>query len=379
MTTDALQSSVAAPSLAAPRCVIIAGGGTGGHLIPGLAVARELRRSGVEHVVFVGTERGIEARLVPSAGFELRLIHIQGLNRVSLRRKFQALAALPQAVRDCLAILRESRAEAVFGLGGYASGPMLLAALLRRLPIVAFEPNANSGMANRLLARWITCAAIAFEETRNDFPCTRLTGVPVRPEFFNLPATAPHQPLRILAFGGSQGARALNRVLPATATLWRQQGLGVSLIHQTGGHDYNDVRAAYDQAGLREVQVQAFIEDMPEAMGWADLVICRSGGSTLAELAAAGRPSVLIPFPGAADDHQMRNARAFAALGSAEIMPQKDLSAEKLAALVRDLTVAPGRLCDMAGAARRFARPQAAAAMAALLCRAARHESLHQE
>lgn len=370
--------------------VVIAGGGTGGHLIPGLAVARELAARGCGQIVFVGTERGIEARMVPAAGFPLRLVTVGGLKNLTWRRRLRTMLDLPRAVGQSLRILRETQAQVVLGIGGYASGPALLAAALLRIPVVVLEVNAKTGLANRLAAPWVRRAAVSFPETAKDFRCATVTGVPVREAFFQVPPARHGRPLHLLVFGGSQGARAINRAAVAAAAQWQRQGLAVSVLHQTGSADYNEVRGGYAAAGVAagdaetarilpadewaegvQVQTAAFIDDMPGAMAWADMVVCRSGASTLAELAAAARASILVPFPGAADNHQWKNADAYRRAGAARLLEQRELTGETLAAAVAELTAAPERLRQMESAVRGFAHPGAAEVIAGLLAQAA--------
>lgn len=366
---------------------VIAGGGTGGHLIPGLAVAGELRARGAGRILFIGTERGVEAKLVPAAGYDLHLIAVGGLKNVGWRSVARTLSALPRAVLDCRRVLRASGAAAVLGVGGYASGPALAAAAWLGVPIVVLETNAQTGLANRLAARWVRTAAVTFPQTARDFPRAVVTGVPVRDAFFHLPPPVAHTPPVVLAFGGSQGARAVNDALLAAAGIWDAKGWVVHLIHQTGAREYNRVLDAYRQAGLTvgagqagtarmsgggfRVELHPFIEDMAAAMERAEVVISRAGASSLAELAAAGRAAILIPFPGAADDHQRRNARAYATAGAAAVIDQSELDGARLAAAVEALAGSPPRRAAMEAAARAWARPGAAAALADLLYAAA--------
>ena len=367
---------------------MIAGGGTGGHLIPGLAVARELDARGCGHITFVGTERGIEARMVPAAGFALRLITVGGLKNLNWRRRLRTLLDLPLAVRQSIHVLRETRAQVVLGIGGYASGPALLAAGLLGIPVVVLEVNARTGLANRLASPWVRMAAVGFPETAKDFRHATVTGVPVRDAFFQVPAARHEGRLHLLIFGGSQGARAVNRAAVAASTVWHRPGAAVSVLHQTGTADYNEVLGGYSDAGIQadegdaaerpederadglQVQVVPFIDDMPGAMAWADIVVCRSGASTLAELAAAGRASILIPFPGAADNHQWKNAEAYRRAGAARLLEQRNLTGETLAAAVAQLAADPNALLQMESAVRSFAHPSAAESIVDLMAQA---------
>jgi len=342
--------------------IVIAGGGTGGHLMPGLAVARALAP---ERPVFIGTARGLEAKLVPAAGFELRLIAIGGLMGTGWRRQTRTLARLPAAVAASARILKEVRAGVVLGIGGYASGPVLMAAGLMRVPIVLLEVNARTGMANRWAARWAKVAAVNFPETARDFRRAEITGIPVRKEFFSLPMPAPNPLPLVLVTGGSQGAHALNQAVRAMAP-----SASFGILHQTGTSDAAACVSAYAALGGR-VSATAFLDDMPAAMAQADLVVCRAGASTLGELAAARRPAILVPFPGAADQHQLRNAEALARAGAAVLLDQRELTPERLAQECTALVAAPQRLAALRTAIADFAHPDAANRIAALVRQAA--------
>ena len=350
---------------------VIAGGGTGGHVIPALAIARELRERFRAEVLFVGTARGLENRLVPAAGFELRLIEVGALNRVSLATKLRTLTALPRAILASSQILGQYRPEVVLGVGGYASGPAMLAAALRSMPTLVFEPNVVPGFANRVVAPMVTLAAVQFEQTAHCFRRAVITGVPVRREFFQVPPYSPSRhPPTVLVFGGSQGATALNRVMVESLAALGQQIPGLHIIHQTGERDYNEAQGAYLRSGI-SAEVYPFIDDMPGVFARADLLVCRSGASTVAEITAAGRPAVFVPFPKAADDHQLRNAEALASAGAAELIVEAELSSERLVQTVATVLHDRGRLARMAEAARRLAHPRAAQEIAELAARLA--------
>jgi UDP-N-acetylglucosamine--N-acetylmuramyl-(pentapeptide) pyrophosphoryl-undecaprenol N-acetylglucosamine transferase len=373
------------------KTVVIAGGGTGGHLIPGLAVAGELVSAGVQRIVFIGTSRGIETSLVPQAGFELRLIEVGGLKNVGLRRGLATLWSIPKSILESRRILNDVGAQVVFGIGGYASGPVLVAAALVGVPVAVLEVNAKTGLANRLASRWVRSAAVNFPETARDFPHAVVTGVPVRAEFFA--ESAPDQTAfgprdsrpRVLVFGGSRGARAINAAIVETARIWSDSSWGVHLIHQTGAAEYNLVHERYVAAGITplplngperadsalEVRLAPFIENMAPLVSAADIIICRSGASTLGELAAAGKGALLIPFPQAADNHQLRNARAFERAGAAVVLEQAELTPEHLAKQVRDLAASTEQLARFGVSARKFARPDAAKVIARLVLQAA--------
>src|SRR5579871_2624599 len=347
------------------KTFLMAGGGTGGHVIPGLAVARELRKRG-HHVFFVGTDRGYEARLVPAEGFELKRIEVGALNRVSLQRRVKTLARLPLTTIGCGRFLR--RTAAVFSMGGYVAGPPVMAALLRRVPVVVMEPNAVPGFTNRVIGRWVTRALISFPETAARFPAGRseLTGLPVRDEFFAIPPKPRGPVLNVLITGGSQGSRTLNAAGRQSWPLFRKNGLPVRIVHQSGLSGCEELRAAFAESGL-DGEVVPFIQDMPAAFRAADLVVCRSGAGAVSELAAAGKPSILVPFPFAADDHQTRNAEAFDKAGAARLVRDADLTGETFVSVVAALARQQGALERMGSAARQFARPGAAARAADIL------------
>lgn len=341
--------------------IAIAGGGTGGHLMPGLAVARALSEAAAHEIVFVGTARGLEARLVPAAGFALRLIQIGGLKSGGRRRQLATLWQLPRAIAQSARLLRQRRARVVLGIGGYASGPVLAAAALLGIPIVVLEVNASTGLANRLAARWVKAAAVNFPETAHDFPRARVevTGIPVRPEFFQ--RREPAAPPLVLVFGGSQGAHALNQVVAAMAPQ-----VSFRILHQTGARDYDAIAAAYAPLGER-AQAVPFIEDMAGAMAAASVVVCRSGASTLGEIAAAGKAAILVPLPNSTDQHQLRNAQAYARAGAALLAEQAQLTAASLAASLGALLEGEDRRALLESAVAQFAHPQAANAIAGLV------------
>jgi UDP-N-acetylglucosamine--N-acetylmuramyl-(pentapeptide) pyrophosphoryl-undecaprenol N-acetylglucosamine transferase len=349
---------------------ILAGGGTGGHVIPALAIAQELRSRYAAQVIFVGTARGIENRLVPAAGFGLELVQVGALKNVGLATRARTLFDLPRAVVRSWRVLKDFRAQVVIGVGGYASGPAMLAAALAGVPTLAFEPNFVPGFANRVVAPMVNAAAVHFPETARWFRGAVVTGVPVRRRFFEIPPRPAEAPPTLLAFGGSQGATALNRVLAASLPALIHALPGLHILHQTGERDYNDAQAAYLQAGI-SAEVSPFIDDMPGAVARADLLLCRSGASTVAEVMAAGKPAVFVPFPRAADDHQRRNAEALAQAGAAVVIPEAELTAEHLVETVSRLMGNRARLAAMGAAARRLAHPDAAGAIAEMAARLA--------
>lgn len=341
---------------------VMAGGGSGGHVIPALAVARELRARG--HTAhFIGTRRGIEARLVPDGGFPIDWIEIGGLKRVGLRKTVSSLAALPGSVVQAARLLHRASPAAVFSTGGYVAGPVLLSALWLRIPVVVMEPNAIPGFTHRKLARFVARALVSFPETARWFPPGRaeLTGLPVREEFFSLPAPSFEEPLTVLITGGSQGSRTLNRAAEQSWPLWRKGS--VRLIHQTGwlgGTVALEERLARFRAAGIPGEMQAFLDDMPGAFAQAGLIVSRAGMGAVSEIAAAGRPSILVPLPTASDQHQLRNAEALAKTGAALLVKDQELSGARLVAEVIKLLDTGGRLEAMGKAARAFARPGAA-------------------
>ena len=342
---------------------ILAGGGTGGHVIPALAIADELKKQYDAEVLFIGTSRGIETRLVPAAGYPLRLVQVGALNKVSLKTRLKTFFGLPGAVFEARGILKEFRPGVVIGVGGYASGPAMLAAILGRVPTVAFEPNVVPGFANRMIARWVSGAAVHFAETEKFFRRAKVTGVPVRQAFFALPHSLAGR--NLLVFGGSQGAKAINRVMMAALPELVTRVPGIHVVHQTGEHDFQAAQAAYSSLG-NVVEVHRFIDDMPGFFSRADLILCRSGASTVAEIAAAGKPAVFVPFPRAADDHQKRNAQALQQAGAAVMLEECNLTPASLVETISGLFADPAGLQAMALAAQKLAHPDAARAIAAM-------------
>lgn len=343
--------------------LVIAGGGTGGHLYPGIAVARELMRQvPTARVSFAGTSRGLEARVVPNEGFELDVIRSAGLKGKSIAARLRGAAMLLPSLFDAWRVISRRRPSVVVGVGGYSSGPVVLLAALRGVPTMVLEQNAVPGLTNRLLSRVVRSAAVSFEATRAYFGTRAfVSGNPVRAEFFPSPEAPlrPGPPSRVLVLGGSQGARAINSVLPGVAALVQQDCPGVTFVHQTGSRDVDATRAAYAAASV-QATVQAFFDRVSDVVHEADLVICRAGATTLAELSAAARPAVLVPFPAATDDHQRRNAQVLVEAGAAVMIEERHLSAGRLAATVVALLADAAGLASMGRAMAAFARPDAA-------------------
>jgi len=337
---------------------VLAGGGTGGHVIPALAIAQELQNSYGAEILFIGTARGIETRLVPQAGFELRLVQVGALKNVTVLTRVRTMFALPLALFSARSILSGFQPDIVIGVGGYASGPAMMAAVLDRFPTLAFEPNVVPGLANRIVGRFVSAAAVHFEPTTQYFRNATVTGVPVRHAFFEI-KSEPHDHPTLLVFGGSQGARAINLVMIKSMSQLLGQMPNLHVIHQTGEHDYNEAQAAYAGFG-NKVEVHRFIHDMPAYFARADLVVCRSGASTIAEITAAGKPAIFVPFPHAADDHQRQNAEALERAGAAVVLEETRLDDVWLIDTVKALLEDPQRLHKMSAAARSLSHPNAA-------------------
>jgi UDP-N-acetylglucosamine--N-acetylmuramyl-(pentapeptide) pyrophosphoryl-undecaprenol N-acetylglucosamine transferase len=345
--------------------IVIAGGGTGGHLFPGIAVARELKRRRPETVVtFAGTARGLESKVVPREGFELDILRSAGLKGMSLGSLVRGVSLLPMSAVDAWNILSQRRPQLVIGVGGYSSGPVVMLATLRRIPTLLLEQNAVPGFTNRVLAPFVSAAAVTFESTSAYFGRRAIvTGNPVRPEFFDpAPAERSDGPPRILIFGGSQGAHAINVAMVEAAPRLAAHAGRLAITHQTGERDLERVRTGYQRAGL-EARVEPFLFAMDREMKSADLVICRSGATTLAELTASGRPSLLVPLPTAADDHQRKNAQMLVTAGAADVLDQKEMTGAVLAEHIIALAGDAARRQSMSDAARRLARPNAARAI----------------
>jgi UDP-N-acetylglucosamine--N-acetylmuramyl-(pentapeptide) pyrophosphoryl-undecaprenol N-acetylglucosamine transferase len=354
--------------------VVIAGGGTGGHIIPALAIADELKAAHGAEILFIGTPRGLESRLVPQAGYPLSLIQVGQLNSVSLATKVRTLLDLPLGLLRCRKLLRDFRPDVVIGVGGYASGPAMGAAILSGIPTLAFEPNAFPGLANRLVGKYVGAAAINFAPAAKYFRNARLTGIPVRADFFRLAPRSAHGRPHLLVFGGSQGARILNTVMPQIVVSLLAAVPDLSILHQSGARHYEATLAAYQASGAPpdRWKVHAFLDDMPRRFEAADLVLARSGASTVAELAAAGKPSLLIPFPQAADDHQRKNADVLTQSAAAAMLLEANLTPELLnETIVRLLTDRPG-LEYMALQAKTLSHPTATRDIAALAAALAR-------
>jgi UDP-N-acetylglucosamine--N-acetylmuramyl-(pentapeptide) pyrophosphoryl-undecaprenol N-acetylglucosamine transferase len=344
---------------------VMAGGGTGGHVMPALAVARELRARG-HSVRFIGTRGGLEAKLVPADGFPIEWIEIGGLMRVGLRQTLITLAELPWSVWQVSRMLDRNRPAAVFSTGGFVAGPVLLAALWKRLPVIVMEPNAVPGFTHRKLARFVARALLSFPETAKWFPpeVAEVTGLPVRGEFFAIPPRARGGQVTVLITGGSQGSRTLNRAAQESWKLWEPGA--VRLIHQTGPTAHQQLASEFQASGI-DGEISPFLADMPAAFAAADIVVSRAGMGTVSELAAAGKPSILVPLPTAADQHQLRNAEAMERIGASRMVLDADFHGQRLVEEVTRLSQSPDLLKAMGEAARGFAKPDAARRAAEVL------------
>ena len=346
---------------------VIVAGKTGGHIFPGIALAREIRaRRPAAPIVFIGTTDGLEGRLVPEAGFPLETVPASGFAGLGLAGKLASLARLPAGFFEARAILSRHRARAVAGMGGYVSVPVLAAARSLSIPTLVHDSNALPGIATKLANRFATRTAVGLARSNSNLRKPGIvTGTPVREEFFRIPALSPEpRANRLLVFGGSQGSVVLNRTMTQAAPLLAAEGLEV--IHQTGEKHFAAVQASY-----REVpalwRLTPFLPRLFEELAWADLVLSRSGAMTLAELAAAGRPAVLVPFGSATHGHQRENAAALLEAGAARMIEENALTGEGLAGAVRDLFSDRGRLVRMGQAARSLAVPDSARRLADLL------------
>jgi UDP-N-acetylglucosamine--N-acetylmuramyl-(pentapeptide) pyrophosphoryl-undecaprenol N-acetylglucosamine transferase len=342
--------------------VLIAAGGTGGHIYPGIAIAHEFKkRDANADILFVGTPRGLESKIVPREGFKLEMIQVGALKNVSLAERLKTTVQLPLSFVSALKILRRFKPDVVVGVGGYSAGPTLLAAALTHIPTMIVEPNAMPGFTNRVLARFADTAALSFEEAKKY--CRgkgQVTGNPVRRDFAALKKKARTEQLHILIFGGSQGAHAINVAMVEALPLLATKKAHLAITHQTGDKDFESVKKGYEAAGFSEADVRPFILDMANQFERADLLICRSGATTAAEVAAAGKAAIFIPFPFAADDHQRKNAEAFERAGAGRLIVQKELTPAKLAEELLRLIETPGEIDKMEAASRLLGRADAA-------------------
>jgi UDP-N-acetylglucosamine--N-acetylmuramyl-(pentapeptide) pyrophosphoryl-undecaprenol N-acetylglucosamine transferase len=352
--------------------VIVAGGGTGGHLFPGIAVVEELRRRNPKlSVLFVGTERGIESRVLPARGERVELIDVKPLMGKKPMELARSAFGLPRAAVQALSILRRERPQLVIGLGGYAAGPMLLTAAARGIPTALLEQNVHVGLTNRMLSRTVGRAYLTFEQTAPLFGPSRarVLGNPVRRAFVDAARIAASDPVGrdargrvVLVLGGSQGAESLNRFVPEALAKAGLGTTGIEVVHQSGAAMQQAVQQRYAELGI-QARVVPFIDDMARAYVDSALVIARAGATTLAELCTIGRASLLVPYPFAAQDHQLKNARALEEANAARVVLDAELGSERLADSVRELLADAGGRRSLSEAARRLGRPDAAAAI----------------
>lgn len=342
--------------------VLIAAGGTGGHIYPGIAVAKEiLRRNPESEILFVGTSRGLETKIVPASGFQLSLINSAGLKSVGFVGKVKGLSVLPRSFFEARSLIKNFKPTVVIGAGGYVSGPVLLTAALMKVPTLVMDSNALPGFTNRQLARFVDKAALTFEESLPYFGKKGIvTGNPVRKEFFEIAPKTRGAKINILLFGGSQGARAINNTMVDALKILSEFHDRVHIVHQTGEGDFERIKEEYNRAGFGDAEVKPYISEMVAEFEKADLIISRAGATTCAEVAAAGKAAIMIPLPTAADDHQRKNAEALQTAGAARMILQSDLNAERLANEIIEFINEPEKIGAMESAAKSMARIDAA-------------------
>jgi UDP-N-acetylglucosamine--N-acetylmuramyl-(pentapeptide) pyrophosphoryl-undecaprenol N-acetylglucosamine transferase len=351
--------------------VLIADGGTGGHIFPAIAVADELRkRSDVEAILFTGTPLGLESDIVPRHHYDLKLIHVGGLIGKSIFTRIKTLLQLPFAYMESSKIIRDFQPDVVIGFGAYASGPVLVAARRKRIPVLLVEPNAVPGFTNRMALRFAEKIAVSFEKGNESFQGKAVvTGTPVRP--MN-PTNKKPQPLTIGIFGGSQGSRVLNQAVTAALSDLAKNKDRMHLIHQTGKNDFEWVRTKYQELAPF-YEVVPFIYDVEQFYNRCDLLICRSGAITLAEMTAMGKPAILVPLATSTHGHQEQNARRLVDAGAAHMILQKDLSAETLLQEIKEILASPKLLESMSRAAFQLGKPDAAKNVADLAISLGKH------
>jgi len=340
--------------------LLIAGGGTGGHVIPAIAIAKEwLSRDKEREVVLVGTERGIEMKLVPQADLPLEKLRVAGLKGKGGAALAKNLAMLAPAMLDARRVLRKHKPIAAFGVGGYAAGPMMLATWFSGVPNIIFEPNAEPGLTNKVLAKISKRIATGYEISAHTWGKKAVvTGCPVRPEFFSIEPRRPEKPFRLLVTGGSQGALPINRTFVDAMDGMAARKNELSIVHQTGERDYNAVRTAYARREIN-AEVVPFLTNMAERFAWADVIVCRAGAITAAEIAAAGRAAIFIPFGAATDSHQLRNAQEMTNAGAGRLITENELTAKRLISEIFCLIDQPEQIEKQSNAARSLARPNA--------------------
>jgi UDP-N-acetylglucosamine--N-acetylmuramyl-(pentapeptide) pyrophosphoryl-undecaprenol N-acetylglucosamine transferase len=360
--------------------LLIAGGGTGGHVFPALAIAKEwMLRGSDRDVVLVGTQRGIEMKLVTQAGLPLETLRVAGLKGKGGVTLLQNLGMLGSGLSDAFGVLNRHQPIVAFGVGGYAAGPMLLATWLKNIPNVIFEPNAERGFTNKVLARFAKRIATGYEVSAKAWgEKAVVTGCPVREEFFAIQARKPEKPLRLLVTGGSQGALPINRTIVDAIPILAARKNELQIVHQTGERDYTMVQAAYEQHAMR-AEIVAFLGNMAERFAWADLIVCRAGAITVAEVAAAGRAAIFIPFGRATDSHQLRNAQEMVNAGAGRLIPEGELTPERLTNEIFSLLDRPQEIEVLSPKARKLAYPNAARAIVDLIESVARIGTLTSE
>jgi len=351
--------------------VLFAGGGTGGHVYMGIALASLLRQSDPSAgVSFAGSEKGIENRIVPELGYPLETIKLGGLKNVGIARRLSTMAQLVPAMFKSIGIVRRFSPSLIVSVGGYSAGPLALAGRLRGVPLVLIEPNAYPGFTNRILSRIAQGAALAWEDCREFFKGeVEITGIPVRPDFHRIPEYSGRKgrPFRLLVFGGSQGSRPINNLVVEALPYLSNHEL--EIVHQTGPYDFEKVREGYRESKMQNANILEYIDDMPEKFSWCDLILCRAGASTVAEITAAGRASILVPFPQAADNHQRKNAEALGRRNASMCLLQESLSGKKLAEHINGLARDRDRIAAMAARARELSRPDSSEKIIALMQR----------
>jgi UDP-N-acetylglucosamine--N-acetylmuramyl-(pentapeptide) pyrophosphoryl-undecaprenol N-acetylglucosamine transferase len=342
--------------------VLIAAGGTGGHIYPGIAVAKEImRRDAESKVLFVGTARGLESKIVPENGFELSLINSAGLKNVGFLGKLKGLLILPKSFLEARRLIKDFQPNVVVGAGGYVTGAVLLMASLMRVSTLVMDSNALPGFTNRRLAPFVTKAALTFEEAMPYFGKKGIvTGNPVRKEFFDIAPKQRGEKINLLIFGGSQGARAINSAMVGALKHLQPFKNQLQITHQTGESDFATIEKDYAENGWETADVRRYISDMVSEFAKTDLIISRAGATTCAEVAAAGKAAIMIPLPTAADDHQRKNAEALVNKSAAKMILQKDLSGDVLAKEITGLLTSPERITKMEHAAKKLAKADAA-------------------
>jgi UDP-N-acetylglucosamine--N-acetylmuramyl-(pentapeptide) pyrophosphoryl-undecaprenol N-acetylglucosamine transferase len=329
-------------------------------VFPAIAIAQEwLSRGKEREVVLVGTQRGIEMKLVPAAGLPLETIRVAGLKGKGGTTLLKNLGMLGTGLSDAFGVLKRHKPQVAFGVGGYAAGPMLLATWLERIPNVIFEPNAEPGLTNKVLAHLAKKIATGYEVSAHEWGDRAVvTGCPVRAEFFAIEPRTPQKPLRLLITGGSQGALPINRTFIEATELLAKRKAELQIVHQTGDRDYNNVRTAYARQEM-QVEVAPFLSNMAERFAWADIIVCRAGAITAAEVAAAGRAAIFIPFGKATDSHQLRNAQEMTNAGAGRLIAEPELNAERLTKEIFFLLDQPEEIANLSAKARRLAHPSA--------------------